>query len=40
MKDSGIEWVGNIPKHWLFERGKYHFFNNKYIPGIQSYKYD
>ncbi len=23
MKDSGIDWVGIIPAHWEFERGKY-----------------
>lgn len=23
MKDSGIEWVGKIPKHWSVEKGKY-----------------
>lgn len=40
MKDSGIEWVGEIPKNWHFECGKYHFFNNKYIPGIHADKYN
>lgn len=24
MKDSGIEWVGTIPKHWIVEKIKYH----------------
>lgn len=24
MKDSGIEWVGTIPKHWTVEKIKYH----------------
>lgn len=23
MKDSGVEWIGNIPKHWKFIKGKY-----------------
>lgn len=23
MKDSGIEWIGKIPKHWSVEKGKY-----------------
>ena len=23
MKDSGIEWIGKIPKHWSIEKGKY-----------------
>lgn len=25
MKDSGIEWIGEIPKHWEIDRVKYHF---------------
>ncbi len=25
MKDSGIPWIGNIPKHWEIRRGKYIF---------------
>lgn len=25
MKDSGIEWIGEIPKHWEIMRGKYIF---------------
>ena len=40
MKYSGIEWVGQIPNNWSFERGKYHFTNNKFIPGIHADKYD
>lgn len=39
MKDSGIEWIGEIPKTWRFEKGKYHFSNKKIIPGASSYKY-
>ena len=39
MKDSGLKWVGQIPKNWRFEKGKYHFLCKKTIPGIQSYKY-
>ncbi|WP_436867193.1 restriction endonuclease subunit S [Staphylococcus shinii] len=23
MKDSGVGWIGNIPKHWKFIKGKY-----------------
>lgn len=23
MKDSGIDWIGKIPKHWSIEKGKY-----------------
>lgn len=25
MKDSGIEWIGKIPKHWKIDKGKYIF---------------
>ncbi|MHC4397148.1 MAG: restriction endonuclease subunit S [Planctomycetota bacterium] len=25
MKDSGIEWIGEIPKHWQLKKGKYLF---------------
>lgn len=25
MKDSGVEWIGDIPKHWNFIKGKYIF---------------
>lgn len=25
MKDSGIEWIGEIPKHWELKKGKYLF---------------
>ncbi len=25
MKDSGIEWIGEIPEHWELKRGKYIF---------------
>jgi type I restriction enzyme S subunit len=25
MKDSGIEWIGKIPKHWGISKFKYHF---------------
>lgn len=39
MKDSGIEWIGNIPNGWHIEKGKYCFTNKKEIPGIYSGKY-
>ena len=29
MKDSGIEWVGEIPEHWGLERLKYSFLEHK-----------
>ena len=40
MKDSGIEWIGKIPANWNCIKGKYLFTNDKYIPGVNSYKYD
>lgn len=24
-KDSGIEWLGKIPEHWVVEKGKWLF---------------
>jgi type I restriction enzyme S subunit len=29
MKDSGIEWLGKIPKEWNIIKGKYIFYNKK-----------
>lgn len=29
MKDSGVEWIGKIPKDWSLIRGKFLFENNK-----------
>ena len=40
MKESDIAWVGNIPKHWNFNKAKYHFTNNKYVVGVKSANYD
>ena len=40
MKDSGIEWIGNIPVKWNVDKVKYHFTNYKIIPGIQSVNYN
>jgi len=31
LKDSGIEWIGKISKHWKVERGKDKFFYEKKI---------
>ncbi len=39
MKDSGIEWIGKIPKAWNVEKSKYNFSNNKIVPGIHSSEY-
>lgn len=33
MKNSGIEWIGEIPVCWALEKIKYHFANNKEIAG-------
>ena len=32
MKDSGIEWIGQIPKDWSINRLKYLFTNKKGLP--------
>lgn len=40
MKDSGIEWFGEIPNSWTVRRGKALFVNTKYIPGKLSSNYD
>lgn len=40
MKESGIEWIGEIPSGWNCLKGKFLFTNSKYIPGVNSYKYD
>jgi type I restriction enzyme S subunit len=31
MKDSGIEWIGQIPKHWGILRNKYIMFKSKQL---------
>ena len=35
MKDSGINWIGQIPEHWnvhyLFQKAKEHFISNKTV---------
>ena len=40
MKDSGIEWIVEIPNSWTVRRGKTLFVNTKYIPGKLSSNYD
>lgn len=32
MKDSGIQWIGNMPSHWEINRIKYLFSNGKGLP--------
>ena len=29
MKDSGLPWIGEIPKHWIVDRVKYHLKVNE-----------
>ena len=40
MKDSGISWVGEIPKEWSVNRAKYCFANTKEIAGCRSDRYE
>ena len=40
MKNSGVQWIGEIPKDWSVTKGKYNFENHKYIPGNQSHQYE
>lgn len=36
VKDSGIEWIGDIPKHWNIKKNKYNFTLDKAIVGKKS----
>lgn len=40
MKDSGIAWVGEIPKEWEVNRAKYCFINTKEIAGCRADDYE
>ena len=40
MKDSDIEWIGQIPEHWEVVPVKYHFINKKEIVGKQVDNYE
>lgn len=40
MKDSGIEWIGEIPEDWNLNRTKNYFKNHKDIVGENSDEYD
>lgn len=40
MKDSGIEWIGEIPDDWEFNQGKYYLFDKKVIAGIRADEYE
>lgn len=39
MKNSGIEWLGNIPEHWHVGRVKNSYANHKHIAGNEAEKY-
>ncbi len=38
LKDSGVEWIGKVPKHWEVKRAKYIFKIQKRIAGKLGYK--
>lgn len=40
MKDSGIDWIGEIPKHWEVKSNKYIFNLKKVLVGKNSSKYE
>lgn len=37
MKDSGIEWIGEVPEHWQIKKLKYEFRIKKNIAGKEGY---
>ena len=39
MKDSGVKWIGMIPKEWKVVRVKNKYSCNKLIAGRESEKY-
>lgn len=40
MKDSSVEWIGEIPEDWDIERCKYNFAYHKDIAGMDSINYE
>lgn len=40
MKNSGIEWVGDIPEHWQVTKTRYQFQYKKEIAGIRCDQYE
>ena len=40
MKDSGIPWIGEIPKEWEVARTKYFYSTHKHIAGSKSDAYE
>lgn len=39
-KDSGVQWLGEIPSHWECEKAKRHFQSRKQIVGHNSSQYE
>lgn len=39
-KDSGVEWIGDVPEEWDVSKVKYNFSTFKKIPGKESENYD
>ena len=39
-KDSGVQWLGEIPSHWECEKSKRHFQSRKQIVGRNSSQYE
>ena len=40
MKDSGIEWIGEIPESWEVDKTKHYYTNHKDIAGNRSEEYE
>lgn len=40
MKDSGVEWIGEVLEEWSVSKVKYNFSTFKKIPGKESEKYE
>ncbi|MCB7508327.1 hypothetical protein G7B22_24000 [Blautia sp. MSK.20.9] len=40
MKNSGVEWIGEVPEEWSVSKVKYNFSTFKKIPGKESEKYE
>ena len=40
MKDSGTDWIGEIPENWDISRTKNYYTNHKYIVGDKSTDYE
>ncbi len=40
MKDSGVEWIGEIPENWEITRTKNYYTNHKYVVGDKAADYE